>query len=417
MNDPYNGVTLLDAVLINRHILGIVPFQNPYQWIAADVNNSGTITTFDIVQIQALILGKIPNFLASSSFPDGISWRYVPKFFTENQPFKTDFDANPFTAEVQDPFQGFTRKYKSQTLDLVVPNTDSWMDFASLFSNSGLANTELAWSFTGIKLGDVNCSAYIEDDPFQGDDNEFLLDSASLTSASFSGTKRIQIVAAAPKEVVAWQFGVRYTSDSLTVSNLAAGTDASTFDEDNFHVAPADSVQATGDFRAIWFAEDDEPVDIDGKVLFEFEATATQGLVQITQAFQLDKEVLPFFFYDKDGELVPNVSLTLHIADVPQGFQVPVPGNTARPSKPLRVKTFPVPFTSEVIFAFDLPKDNAVRLDIFDGTGAMVSSSTVHLPAGPHELHISDLAQRPAGFYWYALQAGELTARGKLSKR
>jgi len=76
-----------------------------------------------------------------------------------------------------------------------------------------------------------------------------------------------------------------------------------------------------------------------------------------------------------------------------------------------------MPFTSEIVFAFDLSKDEQVTLDVFDATGALVSSTARALPAGPHELHLGDLALRPAGFYWYVLQAGELVARGKLSKR
>ena len=50
--NPLNGVSTFDLVLISKHILGISPLENPYQWIAADINQSGSVTTFDIVPVS-----------------------------------------------------------------------------------------------------------------------------------------------------------------------------------------------------------------------------------------------------------------------------------------------------------------------------------------------------------------------------
>ncbi|MBK9335867.1 MAG: hypothetical protein IPM98_04525 [Lewinellaceae bacterium] len=56
-NDPLNGVSTFDLVLINKHILGLEPLSTPFKMIAADANNSRSITTFDIVELRKLILG------------------------------------------------------------------------------------------------------------------------------------------------------------------------------------------------------------------------------------------------------------------------------------------------------------------------------------------------------------------------
>ena len=45
-----NGVSTFDLVLIQKHILGIQPLSNPYRMLAADVNNSKTITTLGLDQ-------------------------------------------------------------------------------------------------------------------------------------------------------------------------------------------------------------------------------------------------------------------------------------------------------------------------------------------------------------------------------
>ncbi len=51
------GISILDLVLISEHILGIAPLASPASMIAADFNRSGSITTFDIVQIRKVLLG------------------------------------------------------------------------------------------------------------------------------------------------------------------------------------------------------------------------------------------------------------------------------------------------------------------------------------------------------------------------
>ncbi len=97
-DNPINGVTTYDLVLISKHILGIEPFTTPYKMIAADANRSGSITTFDIVELRKLILG-IYNEL-----PANESWRFVDKSFvfpnTAN-PFQTAFPESKTVADIQ----------------------------------------------------------------------------------------------------------------------------------------------------------------------------------------------------------------------------------------------------------------------------------------------------------------------------
>ena len=52
--DDRNGITTLDILLIQRHLLGVRPFDSPYKRIAADVNGSKTITTLDLLLMRAL---------------------------------------------------------------------------------------------------------------------------------------------------------------------------------------------------------------------------------------------------------------------------------------------------------------------------------------------------------------------------
>ncbi|MFK7983033.1 MAG: hypothetical protein AB8G86_23840 [Saprospiraceae bacterium] len=83
------GVTMTDIIKIKKHILGLERFENPFQWIAADVNNSKTITMLDLIQIRKIILGRQENF------DNNTSWRFTPSdyIFQTESPLEEDFDA------------------------------------------------------------------------------------------------------------------------------------------------------------------------------------------------------------------------------------------------------------------------------------------------------------------------------------
>lgn len=71
-DDYLNGVTTLDLLLIQRHILGLSLLPNGYDILAADVNLSGNVTGIDIVEMRKLILG-INATLSATDTP----WLFV----------------------------------------------------------------------------------------------------------------------------------------------------------------------------------------------------------------------------------------------------------------------------------------------------------------------------------------------------
>ncbi|MFN9917118.1 MAG: dockerin type I domain-containing protein, partial [Pirellulaceae bacterium] len=115
-DNPLNGVSTYDLVLIKDYIDGNLPL-SPYQMIAADANNSGTITTFDIVELRNLILGIY------TELPNNTSWRFIPASYVFPQP-------NPFK--------------------FPVPGSVSIGDIRN-YKNGG--------AFIGVKIGDINGSA------------------------------------------------------------------------------------------------------------------------------------------------------------------------------------------------------------------------------------------------------------------
>jgi len=71
-NHILNGLSAYDLQLISRHILNDRPLENDYKRMAADINNSGTITGMDIIALRKVLL----EF--DDTFPDNQVWRFMP---------------------------------------------------------------------------------------------------------------------------------------------------------------------------------------------------------------------------------------------------------------------------------------------------------------------------------------------------
>jgi hypothetical protein len=117
--DHRNGVSTFDLILIQKHILGESLLDSPYKLIAADVNNSKSVSTLDLIQLRKLILN------IDSQFENNTSWRFV--------------DADHRFRNPQNPWQGGFPEVKN------INNLD----------RSDYAN------FVAVKIGDVNASAMV----------------------------------------------------------------------------------------------------------------------------------------------------------------------------------------------------------------------------------------------------------------
>lgn len=66
-----NGISTFDLVLIQNHLFGVELLDSPYKLIAADINNSKSISTLDLIQLRKLVLNL------TTRFEDNTSWRFV----------------------------------------------------------------------------------------------------------------------------------------------------------------------------------------------------------------------------------------------------------------------------------------------------------------------------------------------------
>ncbi|MEM6769429.1 MAG: hypothetical protein AAF597_02495, partial [Bacteroidota bacterium] len=69
--NPVNGISTADLNVIGRRLLGVDDNLTPYQLIAADANNNGTITIRDLIAIREVLLGF------QDDFENNTSWRFL----------------------------------------------------------------------------------------------------------------------------------------------------------------------------------------------------------------------------------------------------------------------------------------------------------------------------------------------------
>ncbi len=86
----HNGITTLDILLIQKHILGLATLSSPYKILAADVDNNEKINGLDIIQIRKLLLGVYDEF------PSGKNWLFVDG----SQEFEDNFKPWPYNESV-----------------------------------------------------------------------------------------------------------------------------------------------------------------------------------------------------------------------------------------------------------------------------------------------------------------------------
>lgn len=116
--DVRNGVSTLDLLKMQKHLLGLETFTTPFQYIAADINNSESVTAIDIIQLRKLILGYY------DVLPNNQSWRFIDKAHVFPDP------QNPWLSD--------------------------WAETYSIIPFSGSMNDV---DFNAVKIGDINLSA------------------------------------------------------------------------------------------------------------------------------------------------------------------------------------------------------------------------------------------------------------------
>lgn len=189
-DDPMNGVSTKDVILMQRHLLGIEEFTTPYQYLAADLNGSNSVEVGDIVRLRKLILGRI------AGFPNVPDWYFVYdqfKFFDDAQPLS-----------------------EKQAFEYFIDTLDSHMNLG----------------FIGVKPGDIDGSAIVNGLQANGT-REMDLVSMDWTSSSSSSGK---LSLTNDKALSGAFLSLRYNADNIKINQVRSDENAGSqleYDVDN----------------------------------------------------------------------------------------------------------------------------------------------------------------------------------------
>lgn len=180
-DDPINGVSTLDLVQIQRHILGLELLDSPYKVLAADINNSRNVSSSDLVNLRKLILG------ITSDFENNTSWRFVPADYIFDDP------SYPFD---------YTEKVLIDSIYEDVNNVN----------------------FIAVKVGDVNNSAVVNahsnKTQTRGVNALFVIDDKQFESGT---VLNVDIKAGEMMDIMGTQFTMKFDAETLEFSSLKGG--------------------------------------------------------------------------------------------------------------------------------------------------------------------------------------------------
>ncbi|MBK8624256.1 MAG: T9SS type A sorting domain-containing protein [Saprospiraceae bacterium] len=230
--DHLNGVSTLDLVLIQRHILGLAKLSSAYKYVAADINNDNNITAADLVELRKLILGIY------TEFPKNTSWKFVDKSANVSDVTRV-WDANQYV------------------------NIDN-------FNTSMMEN-----NFVAIKIGDVNASAAVNANvPNTESRTAKTLSLVTNDQAYTAGDiVRMDITADNFVNMTGAQWTLGFDAASMEYSKIEAGALKITNDNVNALQAEAGKLAFSwNDFEGVSLTND--------KILFtiEFRATANNTI-------------------------------------------------------------------------------------------------------------------------------------------
>ena len=219
-DDVRNGLSVLDLLLLQKHVVEIKEIEDPYRQMAADVNNDGSIDSRDLVEIRSVMLKRKDEFKTNDS------WTFV----NQNETNVLDADKNEFTL--------LTGTSSKSTINVV-----------------------------GVKMGDVNGNAkldFVADRKLAHYDAQIVLVDEFLKAGE---TVRIKAKLEGVDQVKGFQFNAITNQSLVNVEQTTAfdGREMSTF------------IDSDGTLRTIFMPSQVDEVQYETEELMTIEMTVQKS--------------------------------------------------------------------------------------------------------------------------------------------
>ena len=354
-DQPMNGISTLDLVLIQKHILGIELLDSPYKILAADIDNDKQITAIDLVELRKLILATYEDL------PNNESWRFIPKSttFSDKQ--------NPWNASEVLEMKEVTTDYKSE-------------------------------DFIGLKVGDVNATAAphsLMGIEVRGNETGLLFE---INDQVFKRGDVVRVDFRSPnfRGISGWQ-GTVNVGDQLSAisSQLIAGSLSMT--DQNMGLRYAKD----GKITMSWNTNAKSGLDIDEQqVLFTLVFKAQEN-GKLSEVLRIGSQHTVAESYQGKGELG-----NLGIRFVQNGSEIV--------AKSALYQNYPNPFDQRTVIGINLAAQGKGTLKVYDATGRTIKSVERDWTKGYHEVWFDRKEIGASGVLYYRFESGFFNASKKM---
>jgi len=347
--DPLNGVSTFDLVVLNRHILGLQYINSPYKLIAADVNRSGTITTYDLVSLRRIILRL------TDKFPNNTSWRFIMRDFVFDDP------SNPLA-------EYFPEVYSIQK----APGNDM---------NMG--------GFIAIKVGDVNNSAsttsFVEGESRSATDLwTLLVEDKTFTKGSIV---EIPIKAKNWRQILGFQFALQ-VDPALEILDIQTG-DIPKINQENIGLHYKDKGIITASWEQVVATKN----TLITPTIYTLKVKVNQT-ISTTEAISIHKDFMKAEAYQEQVNDLPTL----------MDLQLEVSTTATSTVQTKLYQNRPNPFGKNTVIGFDLVEAQTASLKIMDLSGRIIKHYQDYFQQGYNEVLLQKESLPNEGLYYYQLE-------------
>jgi hypothetical protein len=270
-DDHINGVSTLDLVMIQRHILGLEKLNSPYKLIAADANKDGKVTASDLTELRKLILGT--NMVLTNN----TSWRFVDKAYTFKDAANAQGEAFPEVYSIE------------------------------------LLNTDMKTDFVAVKVGDVNgnAKANIANDITDSRSNKNLVLTTENSEFTSGKLVSVPVKVADLQNISGMQFTMEFDNNLLSLTGVEAA--ALNVNDNNFGFADIHN----GVITVSWNNAKEITLDAN-TTLFTLSFVAKDN-GSLSQAIAVNSAVTSSEAYDTDANIM---NVTWRVNNTQSGFEL-----------------------------------------------------------------------------------------------
>jgi hypothetical protein len=375
-DNPLNGVTTYDLLLISKHILGLQPFDSPYKMIAADANKSGSVTTFDIVLLRKLVLGII------DTLPLTKSWRFI--------------DAAHQFADPENPFSSPWLESKS---------------FQAFQTSNGVAD------FVAVKVGDINLNA----SPSFGDLNTEVRNDTSQTlvfsvqDTQIRAGSQVRVPVQWSGDVQGYQFSLGFDVTGLRLDSVG-DFELENLSNANFNLKNADK----GWVNCNWENPMGEDFLVKNQVFSLYFTAKKNGLLSdfILPNIPTEAKKIQDFSYTivpeayRSGE---KIEVSLVIGKIHESY---TPQDSIEETKKIQEfflqQSEPNPFENTTNITFNSSEEMDITFQIRDISGKLVFERFFEKIQGTKTISIEKNDLGSKGCYFYTISNGERVITKKM---